>query len=86
MVYSMLIFLEISPTSQFEDTATDVDAYKKISDDNFAAFIACVGTDDERIRSLTSSVARKFLNDGSTFLLRESLQAENFRLTFWERT
>jgi len=85
LTYKILILLNLVPLTLFEGTPTDTVEYDNFFEDVLASLVACLETDDERIRYLTSIIARKLMSDGSVFLLRRSLDsgAHNFRAKFW---
>lgn len=70
----------------FDGAPTDPDKYQLFFDENFASFVSCLSTtDDERIRYLISTVARKLMVDGSSILLQRSLELDrrSFPRNFW---
>lgn len=83
LTYRILIFLNLVPLTLFE--GAPIDEYDNFFEDVLASLVACLETDDERIRYLTSTIARKLMSDGSVFLLRRSLDsgAHLFRTKFW---
>jgi neurofibromin 1 len=85
LTYKILILLNLVPLTLFEGAPTDSIEYDHFFEDILASLVACLETDDERIRYLTSTIARKLMSDGSIFLLRRSLDsgAQNFRMKFW---
>jgi neurofibromin 1 len=84
----ILMFLNILPMSLFDGAPTDADEYNLFFEDNFAPFISCLSTDDERIRQLTSTVARKLMVDGAAVLLQRSLEfgTNSFYRNLWRST
>jgi neurofibromin 1 len=85
LTYKILILLNLVPLILFEGAPTDIGEYDNFFEDVLASLVACLETDDERIRYLTSTIARKLMSDGSVFLLRRSVDsgARNFRAKFW---
>jgi neurofibromin 1 len=85
LTYRTLIFLNIVPLTLFEDAPADTDEYDKFFEDILGPLIACMDTDDERIRYLTSSIARKLMSNGSVFRLQKELDStpEASRAKFW---
>jgi neurofibromin 1 len=85
LTYKILILLNLVPLTLFEGAPSDIIEYDNFFDDILASLVACLETDDERIRFLTSTIARKLMSDGSAVLLRRSLDsgANNFRTKFW---
>jgi neurofibromin 1 len=85
LTYKILILLNLVPLSLFEGASSDIIEYDNFFEDILASLVACLETDDERIRFLTSTIARKLMSDGSAVLLRRSLDssANNFRTKFW---
>jgi neurofibromin 1 len=73
------------PLTLFEGAPNEIAEYDNFFEDVLASLVACLETDDERIRYLTSTIARKLMSDGSVFLLRRSLDsgANTFRTKFW---
>jgi neurofibromin 1 len=88
LTYRILILLNLLPLTLFQGAPTDVSEHDKYFEENFAYFVACLDTDDERVRYLTGSVARKLMSDGSVFLLRKSLESgsQTFQRNFWRST
>ena len=87
-MFRILIFLNLLPLTLFEGAPTGISEHDKFFEENFASFIACLDTDDERTRHLTSSIARKLMSDESVLLLRKSLESgsQDFQRNFWRST
>jgi neurofibromin 1 len=85
LTYRILIFLNLVPLTLFEGAPTEIVEYDSFFEDVLASLVACLETDDERIRYLSSTIARKLMSDGSVLLLRRSLDsgAHMFRAKFW---
>jgi hypothetical protein len=83
-----LEFLDLLPLTLFEDAPDDPEAYDKFFEETFTLFVACLMTDDERIRFLAGTVTRKLVEYGSVFLLRKSRESgsETFHQNFWRST
>ena len=85
LTYRILIFLNVVPLTLFEGAPSDAMEYDRFFEDVLASLIACLDNDDERIRYLTSIIARKLMSDGSVFLMRRDLNpgSHTFRAKFW---
>jgi hypothetical protein len=89
LLYSILRYLNARPLAMF-DAAPPLGSpeYSEFYEDTFASFTACLASDDELVRSLTSNVARKLLADNTLFLLRRNIASgsDGFSLRFWKTT
>lgn len=85
LTFKILVLLNLVPMTLFEGAPADSIEYDKFFEDVLASLVACLETDNERIRHLTSSLARKLMSDGSAVMLRRSLDsgANDFRAKFW---
>jgi hypothetical protein len=88
LTYRILIFLTLLPLTLFDDAPINAEEYEVFFEENFASFVSCLTTDDDRIRYLTSIVARKLMVDGSATLLERSLELgqNGFSRNFWRST
>jgi neurofibromin 1 len=88
MIYSILVFLDASPFALFIGAPNNGPDWILFFEDIFTSFTTYLVTDDERIRYLTSKVARKIMTDGSVTLWRKSksLGSRTFKYTFWKTT
>ena len=88
MIYNILIFLDASPLTLFDGAPANAIEWNQFFDEVFASFITYLVADDERIRYLTSIVARKVMTDGSVSLWRQSqsVGSRTFKHNFWRST
>ena len=88
MVYSILLFLDASPLTIFIGAPANGAEWTKFYEDIFRSFMGYLVTDDEKIRYLTNTVARKIMADASVTLWRQSqrLESETFTHNFWKST
>jgi neurofibromin 1 len=88
LTYRILNLLSLRPMILFDGAPDDPAEYEMFFEENFASFVSCLTTSDERIRHLTSTVARKLMVDGSSILLSRSLHLGNnsFYGSFWRST
>ena len=88
MTYHILVFLDASPLSLFigapEDGAEWVYRFEEV----FASLMQYLVADDERIRHLANTVARKVMSEGGVALRRKvhTVSSQAFRLNFWRLT
>ena len=88
MIYSILVFLDSSPLTIFYGAPNSGAEWIAFFEDNFASFTTYLITDDERIRYLANTVARKIMTEGSVALWRKSksLGSRTFKYNFWRTT
>lgn len=88
MVFSILLFLDASPLTIFIGAPANGAEWTNFYEDTFRSFMGYLVTDNERIRYLTNTVARKIMTEGSVTLWRksQSLGSETFTYNFWKST
>ena len=88
MVYSILLFLDASPLTIFIGAPDNGAEWTNFYEDIFRSFMGYLVTDNEKIRYLTNTVARKIMTEGSVSLWRksQSLGSETFAYNFWKST
>ncbi|KAK8107613.1 neurofibromin 1 [Apiospora kogelbergensis] len=87
MICTILKFLDASPTTLFENAP--VDSTDKFYEDNFEAFISCLVSANDQVRSLSSAMAHRLLApDGILASLRKAkrLETQGFKIKFWKLT
>jgi neurofibromin 1 len=88
MTYSILSFLDASPLTLFTGAPNDSDDFILFYEDVFASFTTYLLTDDDRIRFLTNTVARKIMTEcsGPLWQKSQSLGPRTFKHNFWKST
>ncbi len=88
MICSILVFLDASPLTLFSGAPNNYDDWIVFYEDIFASFTTYLITDDDRIRFLTNTVARKIMTESSVPLWRksQSLGSRTFKYNFWKST
>ena len=88
MIYSILLFLNASPLTVFLGTSEGGSDMARYFKDVFESFIIYIVTDDERVRYLTSIIARKIMTEGTLANWRANgnVCSELLRLNFWRST
>jgi neurofibromin 1 len=88
MIYSVLTFLDASPLTIFVGAPDDGAEWVHFYEDIFKSLMGYLVADDERVRHLTNTVARKLMTDCSISLWRESQSpgSSTFISNFWKST
>ena len=88
MIHSILLFLDASPLTIFVGAPDNSAEWTQFFQDVFKSFMGYLVTDDERIRYLTNTVARKIMTKGSVSLWRkrQSVVSASFTHNFWKST
>jgi len=86
MLYTILLFLDASPLTIFVGAPDNSAEWALFFEEVFKSFIEYLVTDDERIRYLTNSVARKIMTDGALGHNSQSAGSESFTKNFWKST
>ena len=88
VIYSILLFLDASPLTLFMGAPNNGADWAHFFEDIFSSFMAYLITDDDRIRYLTNTVARKIMTDTSVALWRksQSFGSQTFKRNFWKST
>ncbi|KAK7980760.1 hypothetical protein PG989_013217 [Apiospora arundinis] len=87
MICTILKFLDASPTTLFDNAPAD--STDKFYEDNFEAFISCLVSANDQVRSLSSAMAHRLLApDGILVSLRKAkrLETQGFKIKFWKLT
>ncbi|KAA8565894.1 hypothetical protein EYC84_009705 [Monilinia fructicola] len=88
LVHSMLVFLDVHPMAIFVGLDMTSHHSETTFEDIYAAFMAFLSSDDERIRHLTSEVCRKSLTVAtlSAWENKDFYFSTNVKYNFWEST
>ncbi|QSZ35892.1 hypothetical protein DSL72_007014, partial [Monilinia vaccinii-corymbosi] len=88
LVYSMLVFLDAYPMAIFVGLDPSSQSSDATFEDIYAAFLALLTSDEERIRHLASEVGRNSLTQGtiSAWQNKEFYHSSNVKYNFWEST
>jgi neurofibromin 1 len=88
VIYNILVFLDASPLTLFMGAPNNGADWAHFFEDIFSSFMAYLITDDDRIRCLTHTVARKIMTDTSVSLWRksQSVGSQTFKQNFWKST
>ncbi|CAD6449201.1 375e5968-07eb-4595-a6f9-690f2b9d45d8 [Sclerotinia trifoliorum] len=88
VVYSMLIFLHVYPMAMFVGLDMGSPTADTIFEDIYAAFLAFLTSEDEKIRILSSEVCRDSLAAATMYAWRKNnFQFSNIaKFNFWEST
>jgi neurofibromin 1 len=88
MIHSILVFLDASPLTIFIGAPDDGAEWTHFYEEIFRSFMGYLVSDDERIRHLTNTVARKIMSEGSVSLWRksQSVGSDTFTQNFWKST
>ncbi|RAL67207.1 hypothetical protein DID88_007984 [Monilinia fructigena] len=88
LVHSMLVFLDVHPMAIFVGLDMTSHNSETTFEDIYAAFMAFLSSDDERIRHLTSAVCRNSLTAAtlSAWGNKDFYFSTNAKYNFWEST
>ncbi|KAH7346669.1 hypothetical protein BKA65DRAFT_282221 [Rhexocercosporidium sp. MPI-PUGE-AT-0058] len=88
LIYTILLFLDASSLSLFNGAPNFGTEWLVFFEDTFATFSTYLATDDERIRSLANTVARKIMSEGTVSFWRKtrSVGSKPFKYNFWKTT
>jgi neurofibromin 1 len=88
MIYSILLFLDASPLTIIVGAPDSSDKWTQFFQDIFKSFMGYLVSDNERIRYLTNTVARKVMAEGSVSFWRksQSIGSDSFTNNFWKTT
>jgi neurofibromin 1 len=86
MIYNILLFLDASPLTLLVGAPDKPDEWIKFFEGTLAHFLNYLITDDERIRHMTCTVARKLMTEGTIAIHRriEAAEVGVFKQTFWK--
>ncbi|KAG9237075.1 hypothetical protein BJ875DRAFT_533185 [Amylocarpus encephaloides] len=88
MIYHILVFLDASPRTLLVGAPENAFDWIQFFEATLSSFIGYLITDDERIRHMTSTVARKLMTEGSISLWNRIQTADigMFKYNFWKAT
>jgi neurofibromin 1 len=88
MISSILVFLDASPLTLFIGAPDSGAEWITFFEDVVASCMTYLVTDNESIRYLANTVARKIMTDGAVALWRKSqiLGTGTFKYNFWKST
>lgn len=89
IVYSILVFLDTSPLTLFVGAPSGGPEWQTFFNEIFTSSMKHLIADDERVRHLTNTVARRVMSDGSGNLWKRSqghsvrMYIQNFWISSW---
>jgi neurofibromin 1 len=85
MIYNILLFLDASPLTLLAGAPDNTDDWVKFFESTLTSFLIYLVTDDEQIRHMTCTVARKLMTEGTTAIYHrvEIAEMKVFKQTFW---
>ncbi|CAL3962410.1 unnamed protein product [Diplocarpon coronariae] len=88
LIYSILSFLEASSLTLFNGAPKFGLEWISFYEEIFTSFTVYLAAEDERIRSLANTVARKIMMEGTVTFWRksQSLGLKTFKYNFWKTT
>ncbi|KAG4440411.1 hypothetical protein IFR05_004104 [Cadophora sp. M221] len=88
LLYTILLFLDASSLTLFNGAPNFGPEWLVFFEETFATFSTYLATDDERIRSLANTVARKIMSEGTVSFWRKtrSVGSKPFKYNFWKTT
>ncbi|KAK2628011.1 hypothetical protein QTJ16_002657 [Diplocarpon rosae] len=88
LIYSILSFLEASSLTLFHGAPKFGPEWISFCEEIFSSFTVFLAAEDERIRSLANTVARKIMVEGTVTFWRksQSLGLKTFKYNFWKTT
>ncbi|CZT46168.1 related to NEUROFIBROMIN [Rhynchosporium secalis] len=88
LVYTILLFLDASSLTLFNGAPSFASDWLISFEETFATFSTYLATDDERIRNLANTVARKIMSEGTMSFWRKSKGGDSkpFTQKFWRTT
>ena len=88
MIYNIMLFLDASPLTLLVGAPNDPFDWIQFFETTLTSFLSYLVTDDERIRHMTSTVARKVMTQGTNSMWKRISGAEVglFRQNFWKST
>ncbi|KAK6954912.1 hypothetical protein Daesc_002541 [Daldinia eschscholtzii] len=89
LVCNILNFLDASPATLFEGSPVDSAEAEQFYEGIFEAFVSCLVTANDTVRTLASNLAKKLLApNGILSSLRKSkrIDSHSFRVKFWKLT
>ncbi|KAF4630487.1 hypothetical protein G7Y89_g7653 [Cudoniella acicularis] len=88
MIYQILLFLNASPMTLLVGVSENAFDWIQFFETTLTSFVGYLVTDDERIRHMTSTVARKLMTEGATCLWGKIQGGETavFKFNFWRST
>ncbi|KAL2069744.1 hypothetical protein VTL71DRAFT_14423 [Oculimacula yallundae] len=88
LIYTILLFLDASSLTLFNGAPNFGPEWLLFFEETFATFSTYLATDDERIRSLANTVARKIMTEGTAAFWRKSKNggSKSFTQNFWKTT
>jgi neurofibromin 1 len=86
MMYNILLFLDASPLTLLVGAPHKADEWVKFFEGTLTSVTNYLITDNERIRRMTCTVARKLMTEGTSAIHRriDESEAEIFKRTFWK--
>jgi neurofibromin 1 len=88
LLCTILLFLDASSLTLFNGAPNFGPEWLVFFEETFATFSTYLATDDERIRSLANTVARKIMSEGTVSFWRKtrSVGSKPFKYNFWKTT
>ncbi|PVH71158.1 hypothetical protein DL98DRAFT_660794 [Cadophora sp. DSE1049] len=88
LIHSILLFLDASSLTLFNGAPNFGPEWLVFFEETFATFSTYLATDDECIRSLANTVARKIMSEGTLSFWRKSrsVGSKAFKHNFWKTT
>lgn len=90
MIYNILVFLDASPLTLLTGAMEDAfdSGWGEFFEHSLKNFVGYLVGDDDRIRQLTSSVARKLMTEGASLAWEQVQGADShtFKTSFWKAT
>ena len=86
MIYNILLFLDASPLTLLVGAPDNTNDLVKFLEGILSSFLGYLVTDNERIRHMACTVARKLMTDGAVAIHRrvDVSEVEVFKQTFWK--
>lgn len=88
LICSILTFVKLRPKTIFQNIPGERSEYDKYFETIFTDFVACLSTDEARIRAKASPAAQALMTEPVIVELKESLKSGStpYHVRFWQST